>query len=232
MLGLSPAVVTVIEIIAVFTGALSGALLARRKGGYDVVGMAGFAFVAGLGGSITRDVLLQHGTPLAFNNVGYFATVAVAVVVGWFFGHGLGAMTDRAIVVLDAVGLGWFAVAGTLRCLHAGLDDVPAIVLGTIGAVGGGVIRDVLNREVPAVFKRGELYALAALAGIVVLVVARHVVGEGAAAGAGITVGIGLRLASVRYGWQSPVPSAAAVSLDAAALSVAGVAGLALLVVI
>jgi uncharacterized membrane protein YeiH len=219
MFGLSAAAVTVVEIVAVFTGALSGALLARQRG-YDIVGMAGLGFVSGLGGSITRDVLLQQGTPLAFGSVAYLVTVAVAVAGAWFLGERLGRFLDRTIVGLDAVGLGWFAVAGTLRCLHAGLADVAAVVLGTIGAVGGGVVRDVLIREVPAIFRRGELYTLAAVAGIVVLVVGRAAgLGEGTASSAGIAVGVGLRLASVRFGWLSPAPAnAAAASLDAAAL--------------
>ncbi len=221
MFGLSAAAITAVEIVAVFTGALSGALLARQRG-YDIVGMAGLGFVAGLGGSITRDVLLQQGTPLAFGSVAYLVSVALAVTCAWFLGERLGRFLDSAIVGLDAVGLGWFAVAGTLRCLHAGLGDVAAIVLGTIGAVGGGVVRDVLIREVPAVFRRGELYTLAAVAGIVVLVVGRAAgLGEGTASSAGIAVGVGVRLASVRFGWLSPAPSsAAAASLDAAALSV------------
>ncbi|AKT37598.1 trimeric intracellular cation channel family protein [Chondromyces crocatus] len=214
MFGLSPSIVTVIEVVAVFTGALSGALLARRKAGYDIVGMCGLALSAGLGGSITRDVLLQHGTPLALMRLTYLLTVGAAILVSWFWGHYLGAQTDRAILLLDAIGLGWFAVAGTLRCLGVGLEVVSAMLLGVIGAVGGGVVRDVLSGEVPAVFRRGELYALAALAGIVVLIVSRALgLPELACAAAGIFVGSGVRLLSMHLGWRSPEPFRPGVTL-------------------
>jgi uncharacterized membrane protein YeiH len=207
MFGLGPSFVMVIEVVAIFTGALAGALLARRRRDYDIVGMAALSIAAGLGGSLTRDVLLQQGTPLALTRPAYLVTVAAAIGVSWFWGHHLGAHTDRTIIVLDAVGLGWFCVAGTLRCTNLGLGAASAALLGVVGAVGGGIVRDILSNQVPAVFRRGELYALAALAGAVtVLACKAAALPEVVSAGLGIGVGSGLRLASLRFGWRSPEP--------------------------
>lgn len=207
MFGLRPGLIMTVEVVAIFSGALSGALLARSRREYDVVGMAALAFAAGLGGSLTRDVLLQQGTPLALTRGSYLATVATALVVAWFWGHHLGEHTARSIVLLDALGLGWFAVAGTLRCSSAGLSAASSVLLGVVGAVGGGILRDILSNEAPAVFRRGELYALAALAGALTLVTCRAAsLSEVASAGFAIVVGSGVRLASLRFGWRSPEP--------------------------
>jgi uncharacterized membrane protein YeiH len=69
-----------------------------------------------------------------------------------------------SVLVLDAAGLALFAVSGTVKALAAGLNPVAAMLLGVLTGVGGGMLRDVLVSEVPAVL-RGELYASAALAG-------------------------------------------------------------------
>lgn len=200
-------IVPVIELVAVFSGALSGALAARRTPGFDIVGMCGLAFAAGLGGSVARDVLLGRGLPLAFQNPGYLLAVSSAVFVCWFWGQHQGAQLERAILLVDAVGLGWFAVAGTLRCLSLDVAVAPAVLLGVLGAVGGGVVRDVLQREVPAVLRGGEPYALAALAGILVLVGARAVaLPPLVSAALGVTTGSGVRLLSLRFGWKTPEP--------------------------
>lgn len=169
MPGYSPSLVLFVEIVAVFVSALSGALTARRTAGYGVVGMCCLAFAAGLGGSLTRDLLLQKGTPVALTRVDYLATVLVAVPLALAFGRWIETWGERVIGVLDAIGLGWFAVAGTLRALNFELEPAGAAVLGMVTAVGGGVLRDLLMGRVPTVFRPGELYALAALAGIAVL---------------------------------------------------------------
>lgn len=199
--------VTSIELVAVFTAALSGAVSARTRKGYDVVGMGALALAAGLGGSITREILLQRGTPAAISNLGYLGAVASAVTVAWFFGDRLGRHAQRVLFVLDAIGLGWFAIAGTLRVTSLGLGPITAALLGVITAVGGGILRDLLAGDTPAVFRSGELYALAALAGIVVLLGASALgLPPLLAQGLGVVVGTGMRFASARLGWRGPVP--------------------------
>lgn len=199
--------VTFIELVAVFTGALSGALTARVREGYDVVGMSALAFAAGLGGSVAREILLQRGTPMALTNLGYLGAVATAIVVCWLWGDRLGAQVNRVLLTLDAIGLGWFAVAGTLRVLGFGLGPVTAALLGMVTAVGGGVARDLMIGAEPAVFRSSELYALAALAGILVVLGALALgLPPWLSQGLGVTVGTGMRLLSIHLGWRSPLP--------------------------
>lgn len=194
-----------VDIFGVFVGALTGALVARRQE-YDITGLFGIALASGLGGGLLRDTLLQDGPPLALVNQTYLPTVVVATVTGAFFGTRFESLR-RAILIADAVTLAFFAVAGCLRTFDAGLGAWPAVLLGVTTAVGGGAMRDVLMGETPMIFRRGELYALAALGTCLVVVVCRDLdFPRTIVVAAGIAIGIALRLGSVKYKWYSWVP--------------------------
>lgn len=197
----------VVDLAGVFAGALAGTLTARRLRDYDVVGVAALALASGVGGGILRDTLVQQGTPLALTNPSYLLTTLLAFGVGWLFGNALGPRVQRAILVIDAVALGWFAVASSLRCLDAKLGTLPVLLLGVIGAVGGGLMRDLLSAQTPSIFRRGELYALAALAASATFVLLETLHTPRLLNNLmGASVGAGLRMLSLRYGWQAPRP--------------------------
>ena len=194
-----------VDLFGVFVGALTGALVARRFR-YDIMGYWGLALVNGLGGGIIRDVSLQNGPPLALIEPTYLPTVAVATLLGAFFGPKIEPLR-KTITAVDALALANFAVAGSLRSLDAGLGVWPVLLLGVVTAVGGGVIRDLLTGDTPMVFRRGELYALAALAACVVVVIVRELgAPREITVLAGLATGFGLRMASLRYGWMSWQP--------------------------
>src|SRR5690348_13694882 len=138
---------TIIDCLAVVAGGFGGATDAARDEcrHYDVVGVVGLGLASALGGGITRDVLLNRGAPLALVHVQYpifaFAGVLLAVAcrarVTW--------ARQRVLTVVDAAGLGLFAVAGSTRAFDAGLQVLPSVLLGAVTAAGGGVLRDVLS---------------------------------------------------------------------------------------
>lgn len=195
----------IIDLVGVFVGGLTGALVARRLR-YDITGIWALALVSGLGGGMIRDVLLQAGPPLALVEPRYLPTVLAAAAVGALFGPRVESL-KRTILVADAVAVSGFAVAGTLRTFDTGLGAWPAVLLGVITAVGGGLIRDVMTGVTPEIFRRGELYALAALGTSLAVVALRELdVTRGAIILAAIAVGVGLRLGSFRYGWTSWSP--------------------------
>lgn len=115
----------------------------------------------------------------------------------------------RAVLVFDAAGLAVFAVSGALKALAFGLNPIAAMLLGTLTGIGGGMLRDVLVREVPTVL-RAELYAVAALAGAAVVVGGQLLELPSAI---GVIVGamlcFGLRMMGIRRGWGLPVARAA-----------------------
>jgi uncharacterized membrane protein YeiH len=196
----------IIDFLAVFAGALGSALAAVRdvRYKYDLVGVTGLALVAALGGGITRDLVLQHGPPLAFADARYLILALAGAVTGMIFASRIGRNTERAIILIDAAALGLFAVAGSTRALDAGLGRLPAFLLGGITAVGGSVIRDVLSGRTPRIFERGEIYAIAAAAGAAMFLVCDRLgLARETSTIAGSLSGFGLRLLAMRFHWQT-----------------------------
>ncbi|WP_018953209.1 trimeric intracellular cation channel family protein [Thioalkalivibrio sulfidiphilus] len=149
---------------AVFVFALSGVVVAIRKG-YDIVGMFFLALATGAGGGLIRDGLfLQQGPPLFATNPEYLAVIAAAALVGLLFGdHPF--FNRRGVAIIDAAGIGGFAVVGIELSLAAGLSVPTALLVGVINGVGGSVIRDVLAGDPPLILRPGQFYALAVLGG-------------------------------------------------------------------
>lgn len=115
---------------------------------------------------------------------------------------------QSAVLVFDAAGLAVFCVSGTAKALAYRLGPVEAIALGTLTAVGGGIMRDVLANEQPAVLRaNSELYAVPAMLGSAIIVVVQyfHIYGSLAAGLAAVFV-FGFRMVALRYGWQAPQP--------------------------
>lgn len=192
------------EIAATFAGALAGALVGVKLR-FDLVGIATLAVVSGLGGGIIRDVLLQKYGIYALENPGLLiATLIAAFVVFFFF-----SLADRLqwiLFLVDALSLGIFAAIGSDKALLAGLAVVPAILLGTITAVGGGVLRDMLTNDVPQVLRPGGYYATVAVAGSISYVALAdwlHMVKPFALLVSVVLV-VGLRLITHWLGWQTP----------------------------
>ena len=186
----------------IFVFALSGGLVGVRKG-LDLFGVLVLAGATGLGGGFLRDVLIGAVPPTALTDWRYLAVPVAAGLVTFWFHPTLGRM-ERLVTVFDAAGLGLFCVAGALKALDYGLGPVPAALMGTLTAVGGGVVRDILAGRVPVVL-RSELYATPALVGASVAVV-----GESSSL-ATWTYGIpaaalctAWRLVALWRGWQAP----------------------------
>jgi uncharacterized membrane protein YeiH len=194
----------VIEAVGVFAFALSGALLAVRRG-FDIVGILVLAVLTAMGGGVVRDVLLGATPPAAFSRWPYFAGPVAATLVTFLF-HPTVERLMRTVLVFDAVGLGLFCVNGTVKALEAGLGVVAAAALGVTTGVGGGLLRDVVARETPVlVDPRSELYAIPAIAGSLAVAVAWHLEEYGAAFGAGVACAIMVvRLLALRRGWRAP----------------------------
>ncbi len=201
-LDIAPDLWFALDILGTFVFALSGGLLAARKR-FDIVGIIVLSVAAGLGGGMTRDVLLGDTPPVAFREEIYLLTALLAAVAVFLFHHQFNRM-DYSIRLLDAVGLGVFAVSGTLKSLDFDLGPLPAILLGTVTGAGGGVIRDLLAREVPLILER-DIYALAAVLGGTTLVVLLWLgLDTAIAAGIGVLATIGIRVLALRYNWQAP----------------------------
>lgn len=201
-----------LDLVGIFVFALTGAMVAVRKD-MDVFGVLVLATATGLGGGITRDVLIGDLPPAAFED---WRVLAVPVAAGLLLAM-LHNRLDRAsrrrldrarnaVLVLDGAGLATFCVTGTTKALAFGLGPLPAALLGVLTAVGGGVVRDVLAGEIPLVLRR-ELYAVPALAGAAVVVAGHELGMRGPVVPvAAAAVAFGYRMLAVWRNWNAPRP--------------------------
>lgn len=194
-----------VDIFGIFVGGLTGAMVGLRYR-YDIMGIWFLALVTGLGGGIIRDIMLPLGPPLALTNPFYLPSVMVAAAAVAIWGRHISQL-KTTITVLDAIALGNFAVAGTLRAFDADLSAWSALLLGVITAVGGGVLRDTMTGVTPAIFQRAELYGLAALGACLMVLLVRYLgAPREVVVLVGVSTGVFLRLGSVRWGWMSWAP--------------------------
>lgn len=192
------------DLAATVAFALTGAMAARRRG-YDIVGLFFLALASGLGGGLIRDGLfIQQGPPALMTDGRYLWAVLGGGAAGAFLGERLTRL-NRAIAVFDALGLGAYAVFGVQKSLAAGLAIPAAVLVGVINAAGGGVLRDILTREEPLVFKPGQFYVLIALAGAIAYVFLTHQTRLPATAAALIAIGLTfvLRLLTIIFNWKT-----------------------------
>lgn len=191
-----------LDLIGTFVFALSGAA-SGVKNRLDPFGVGVLAFVAGNAGGVARDLLIGAVPPAAINDWRY---VAVSLAAGGvtFLWYPSVRRLQPLVLLLDAAGLGLFAVAGTEKALAFGVNPLVSALLGMLTGIGGGVVRDLLVNEIPVVL-RADLYALAALAGAGV-VVGGHLLHwpPTATTIAGAILCVGMRLVAIRRGWNLP----------------------------
>lgn len=194
-----------LDLAGTFAFALNGALVATRVARLDIVGVVTLGMITALGGGIIRDVFLDELPPATFDDGRYLAVAATGSLVAFGFGRSMDRLS-RPILVLDAAGLSLFAVSGALKALSVDAGLAQAVILGAITAVGGGTVRDVMIGRVPIVL-RSELYAIPALAGALLLVVAQQVGADAVpAAVAGAVLCFAVRMAGVWFRIDAPAP--------------------------
>jgi uncharacterized membrane protein YeiH len=196
---------------ATFAFGLTGALAAIKRG-YDVVGVFFLALASGIGGGLIRDgVFLPRADPTPLlTDPRYVGMIIAATIGGALFASHLHRIR-RVIAIIDALGLGAYAAFGTQKALQAGIAVPAAVLVGVINAAGGGLLRDIITREEPLVFKPGQFYVLTALAGAVTFVFfsAKLELGATPAAIIAIAVTFVFRMLTILFNWRtSPVGDA------------------------
>jgi uncharacterized membrane protein YeiH len=193
-----------IDFGATIVFSITGAMVALRRH-YDSIGLFVLALVCGLGGGLLRDgVFIQAGPPAAMRNPGYIIAVAVGCLAAiLFFPHAK--RLSKPFLLLDALGVAAYGVVGASKCWEAGLTIPACIFVGVVNAAGSGLIRDVLVREEPLIFKPGQFYVIASLLGVTtfMLFAAFLHVAVLPAALAGIALTFVFRLLAIVFDWQT-----------------------------
>jgi uncharacterized membrane protein YeiH len=194
--------------VAVFAASGASAAVARRL---DLFGVAFVGVVAALGGGVVRDLLIGAIPPFAFTHWPYLlVAVCSALLLFWLHPHYN--RLRRSAMLLDAAGLGLFTVTGTVKALDFGLPAAGACVIGMISAIGGGLGRDLLTGQIPYVLRR-EIYAVASLAGAVLVALLVHLrppVPRSLLLAVVAALVFLVRVLAVRNKWDAPVPRDAA----------------------
>lgn len=193
-----------------FVFALSGAT-AGVKHRLDLFGVLVLAFAAGNSGGIARDVMIGAVPPAAIVDWRYVGVSILAGLITFYWFRVIDRLSSP-VMVFDAAGLALFAVAGASKALAFHAGPVAATLLGMLTGIGGGMVRDVLVREIPSVL-RTELYAVAALIGSSVVVGGQMLrLPSSVSSIAGAVLCFGLRFMAMRYHWQLPIARSSAAS--------------------
>lgn len=194
--------VLVLDLGGTFVFAISGAVAAVNRR-LDIFGILVLSFVAGNVGGITRDVLIGAVPPAALTDGSYLLVSVLAGLLTFFSYAGVDRL-HTPVLMFDAAGLSFFAVAGAEKALEFGLSPVMSALLGMLTGIGGGMARDVLLTQIPQVL-RSDLYAVAALAGASTVAIG-HVFGISYGLSALIGGGFcfGLRYMAIRRAWHLP----------------------------
>lgn len=154
-----------IDLGATFLFAITGAMVAIRRH-YDYVGLFVLALACGLGGGLLRDsVFIQTGPPAAMRHGAYIVMVAAGCIAAMlFFRHAQ--RFSKPFLIIDALGTAAYGVVGASKASEAGLAISACIFVGVVNAAGSGLIRDVLVREEPLMFKPGQFYVIASFLGV------------------------------------------------------------------
>jgi uncharacterized membrane protein YeiH len=186
--------------VAVF--AISGALAAARKN-LDVLGVVVIATVTAIGGGTVRDLLLDR--PVFWMTKPILLYVIAGAALGTIAWTRWLKPPDRALAVADALGLALFSISGAQ--IAEGLEHRAgvAVVMGTLTGVAGGVLRDVLTGEIPLILRKGQIYATASIAGIVLYVLLQGWLDRTVAALAGMACIAAIRLGAIAWNWTLPV---------------------------
>ncbi len=186
--------------IAVFAAA--GATVGVRKG-FDLFGIATMGVLTGVGGGVLRDVLLDIMPPQSIQHWPNITVALIAVAVATPFARVMIQM-NRYVLVLDAIGMGFFATSGAAIAVDAGASWFAAGLIGMLTAIAGGMLRDVLAREVPFVMGPDDLYAIPAMLGAATYVAIDYFWLQWIGVAVGTALATLLRLAALAFHWRLP----------------------------
>jgi uncharacterized membrane protein YeiH len=197
------------DYLATLTWASSGALVGIRKH-FDVVGVFVIALVSSLGAGLVRDALFLQRTPVLLTDPVYLPLIAVTVILFSLFSGPLTRVVtadtvQKLIDIIDGVGIPIFAVIGMQLAEERGIPVAGIIFVGVVNGTAGGLLRDVLVRDVPAVLRPGQFVTLLLLFACASFVALKQYaeVTVPQAAWAAIGSFFVLRVLTIRFNWTT-----------------------------
>ncbi|MDU0353302.1 trimeric intracellular cation channel family protein [Paraglaciecola aquimarina] len=192
-----------IDLAGVAVFAIAGTLMAYKKH-MDGFGVVVLAAVTAVGGGTLRDMILD--LPVFWvQDPSFFYVIIFAACITIIWLRTQNTFPLKYLFFADAIGLAFFNVMGCQKALVYGASPLVAIALGTMTGVFGGLIRDVICREIPLVLK-GELYATACIAGGIVYILCQHfAINTMLCMLAGFSITLMIRLCAMKWHWSLPI---------------------------
>ncbi len=192
-----------LDISAILVGAAFGSLSAKEHK-LDLLGSVALGLLCGLGGGLIRDIILQRGGVYMISSPIAIPLCLLATLIVFFF-SGLVLKFEKLLPWVDILSVVLFAASGTEKAVLYSLSVFASVMLGTMTAVGGGMLRDIVLGEVPKIFRRGNYYALCAVAGSLAYYICVHAgMVKETACFICVVIGMGLWWLSRKYDWLSP----------------------------
>ncbi|MDQ6886348.1 MAG: trimeric intracellular cation channel family protein [Gemmatimonadota bacterium] len=193
----------VADLVGVAVFAVSGALSAGRKR-LDLLGVVVIASLTAVGGGTLRDLLLNRH-PIFWLVDSTYLVVIIAAALGVVIWTRMGEPPRHSLAVADAFGLALFTISGARIAEQVGLPRLSVVLMGAMTGAAGGVLRDVLSREIPLILRR-DLYATAAILGATLYLTMEALGFDGrSSAITGMVMIVLLRLAAIAWKWGLPV---------------------------
>ncbi|MBQ8302652.1 MAG: trimeric intracellular cation channel family protein [Clostridia bacterium] len=201
----------VIEIIGVIAFAVAGSMMAIDREA-DFFGVLFCAFMTCFGGGVMRDLFIGGKMPAFFTDYHLETAVCAATSILVFFLAKFfkrvyikrEKLVDSIVNIFDALGLGIFVVYSTGVAIAANCSAFASIVIGMTAGTGGGLIRDLVLRDIPIILRK-RIYAVAAIVGAAVYyVIAVYLSNELLATSLGLSVVFALRVCATVFKWNMP----------------------------
>lgn len=204
--------INICEIIGIIAFAISGAMVAIEKD-LDIFGVVVLGVTTALGGGVIRDLILAINPPTMFISSNYAALAAISSLVIFIFSYfnykyiqKNRKVFENALNFFDSIGLGVFVVLGVNTAMYSRYSDNNFLIMfiGVITGIGGGILRDIMVKDIPFVLRK-RIYALAAiLGGGVYIVLLKNGINSNFSLIIGIFITILIRVLSKKYEWSLP----------------------------
>jgi uncharacterized membrane protein YeiH len=192
---------TILNYVGIAVFAAAGATVGVRKG-FDLFGIVVLGVLTGTGGGILRDLLLDRPA-YSVEHWPNITIAVIAVVIATPFAHVIIRM-NTAVLILDAIGMGFFATSGAAIAVDEGASWFAAALVGMLSAIAGGMLRDVVAREVPLVMGPDDLYAIPAMLGAATYVAIDYFGPQWLGVAVGSALATLVRLAAMAFHWRLP----------------------------
>ena len=208
---MSESIIFILECIGTVAFAITGVLVAVEAN-LDLFGVCVIGCITAVGGGILRDVVLGIAPPLVFGNIiMILLALAVSIIVFFILYVKSSIYLQKTKIehinnAFDAVGLGVFSIMGAETACNYGFQTnlLLVIVAGVFTGIGGGMLRDILTKNIPFVLRK-YVYALASIAGILVFYLLKYNIDSLAFSSlVGVLTIVVIRLLASRFKWSLP----------------------------